>query len=157
MMTLRAAAALAVFAAGCTPHPEVVSTATVSDAQPATTAPDAAPSEVMVLPAEVQTVEYLQVDGETVLEGTIVSESPIGCGKCTQKSYEVQPAEPAKAVWVHFENCGDGPSPADRGLEGLDVGGRYRFVVRVIASSNFGDAPFIVDATAVSPPSSRRP
>jgi hypothetical protein len=84
--------------------------------------------------------------GDEVLEGTIVGEGPIGDGKCVQKSYEIEPSA-GERFWIHFERCGDaGPSPAAGGLEGLDVGGTYRFTVRRGASKNFGSAPILLAA-----------
>lgn len=85
------------------------------------------------------------VEGD-VFEATIVGEGPIGDGRCVQKSYEVEPTGAAR-LWIHFEHCGaDGPSPLERGLEGLDIGSRYRFTVKRGASKNFGEDAMLLAA-----------
>ena len=67
-------------------------------------------------------------------------------GACVQKSYELEPTAGAR-LWIHFERCGaSGPSPATGALEGLDVGGTYRFTVRRGASKNFGDGAILLAA-----------
>jgi hypothetical protein len=77
----------------------------------------------------------------------IVGESPLGDGKCVQKSYEVDPdGEGDDRLWIHFERCGGSKGES---FEALEVGKTYRFTIDRGGSGNFGDAPMIVDADAL--------
>jgi len=85
-------------------------------------------------------------DPETI-EGRILSTSPLGHGSCTQRSYEVEPTgDHAEAIWLHWEQCGEGSGPT---YEALEVGESYRFTVERGASENYADGPMIVGAEAL--------
>jgi hypothetical protein len=139
-MLLRVAL-LGLFVGACTssePPPRAAST-------PPATATPTSPSTASSSDPTPSTPASVAVVGD-VFEGTIVGEGPIGDGACVQKSYEVEPTAGAR-LWIHFERCGAaGPSPATGGLEGLDVGGTYRFTVRRGASENFGRGAILLAA-----------
>ncbi|MCB9706879.1 MAG: hypothetical protein H6711_33855 [Myxococcales bacterium] len=115
-------------------------------AQPPVSAPPTAPElrspEPRAAPA-----------GEHELVARVVDAGPIGDGRCTQRSYQIEVVETiagaplTSPAWVHFERCeGDDPgAPAFDG-GGLEIGGRYRLRLQDGRSPNFGADPMIVAA-----------
>ena len=89
--------------------------------------------------------------GDRRIDAKIVGASPIGCGTCTQQSYEIAPTDGSERFWVHFEQCeGDPPlPPSPTPPDALEMGMRYRLTLRDGGSPNFGAEPRLMAAQSL--------
>jgi hypothetical protein len=94
---------------------------------------------------------------DLVVVARISDASPIGDGRCSQRSYQVAvdhvvsgPPPRTSVFWVHFELCGGAPPPGEGNLAGTGLvsGTSYKLTLRKGASKNFKDALMIIDARA---------